>query len=81
MSRKITERQLTYLNILLDKAFGHNRKLYLKEFCGVESSKDLTLLEASDIIERFVPKNENREKNIANARHKMMIMSGQKTLI
>lgn len=80
MPRPITKRQLKYLNILLSKAFGGYRKIYLKEFCEVDSSKDLTLLEASEQIEKFVPDNPEREKNIAEAKEKILKSVGQGVL-
>ena len=62
--RKITEKQLVYLNILLNNAFGENRKLYLKLNYEIDSSKDLDFDQAHEIIEKFIPENPEMEKNV-----------------
>jgi len=80
--KPITERQLKYLNILLTDCFGdYDRKIYLKVFYKVDSSKNLTLLQASEIIEKFVPDNENRNKEISIAIEKINEMKGQAKLL
>jgi len=46
----------------------------------VESSKDLSFEQASEIIEKFVPDNENRKRNIGEAIEKINELNGQKKL-
>ena len=78
---EISARQLKYLNILLSNAFGEGfRKQYLKHFYNVNSSKDLTRLQASEIIEKFVPDNQDCKKNIGKAIEKLNELSGQRKL-
>jgi hypothetical protein len=77
----ITERQLQYLNILLNRYFGDNRKLYLSLFYDKESSKDLSVLEASEIIEKFVDENPDKDKNISMALNEIYKKQGQKSLL
>ena len=80
--RKITDRQLKYLNILLSEAFGEaNRKTYLWLFYKTKSSRDLDVETASEIIEKFVPDNNEREKHIGQAQNKIYEFLGQKTLL
>ncbi len=77
----ITEKQLKYLNILLTQSFGEfNRKIYLKHFYKVESSKDLSKEKASEIIEKFVDDNPKKYENIAIAMEKIYELIGQRKL-
>ena len=78
--RSITPRQIKYLNILLSEAFGENRKLYLKLFYKVDSSRDLSLYQASEIIEKFVPDNGKRDENVRSALGKIYECLGQRKL-
>jgi len=80
MTEPITEKQLVYMNIILSETFQNYRKLYLKLFYGVDTSKDLTRNEASEIIERFHEENEERDKNIAIAMEKIYEHIGQKNI-
>lgn len=78
----ITEKQLKYLNILLTDSFGsQNRKLYLKIFYKVDSSKEITKEQASEIIEKFVDSNPEREKEVAIGLEKIYESLGQQRLI
>lgn len=77
----ITERQLKYLNILLIKNLGdQHRKIYLKLFYNVDSSKLLTKYQASEIIEKFVEENPMREENKAIALSRIYRELGQRDL-
>lgn len=79
--RLITEKQLIYLNILLKNALGkENRRVYLKLFYQVKSSKELTLEQASEIISKFVSDNPDREKEIEIAKDKIYEHLGQRRL-
>lgn len=81
MTYPISPRQLKYLNILLVKNLGEDhRKIYLKLFYNVESSKDLTKYQASEIIEKFVEENPMREENKAIAQNKIYRELGQRDL-
>jgi hypothetical protein len=80
--RLITARQLKYLNILLTKNLGEeNRLMYLDIFYNVDSSKKLSVSQASEIIEKFFPENPEREKEVALAMEKIYEKIGQKKLI
>ena len=82
MTNPLTDRQLKYLNILLTQCIGeYFRKQYLKHFYNVDSSKHLTKDQASEIIERVAPDNENREKNVAQIIEKINELNGQKKLL
>ena len=75
-----TKPQLTKLNILLIEAFGEaQRKNYLKATYGVDSSKDLTFDEASEIIERF--ESDDREFWIKQGHADIKEEIGQESLI
>ena len=77
----ITPKQLKYLNILLVNAFGkENRLTYLQLFYQIRSSKNLTKELASEIIERFVDDNPEREKNVALAKERIYEFLGQTRL-
>ena len=79
--RSASDKQVRYLNILVVKNLGHqHRKLYLKLFYKVDSSKELTVNQASEIIEKFVEENPMREKHKALALHKIYRELGQKEL-
>lgn len=81
MTELITDRQLKYLNILLTKNLGEqHRKIYLKIFWKVSSSKLLTKYQASEIIEKFVEENPMREENKAIALSKIYRELGQRDL-
>ena len=78
MTRSITDRQLKYLNALLSETLGRSgRKIYLQEEYDVDSSKDLTLEEASEIISKFVKDNPTRDINIDEAERIVAEASGQ----
>jgi len=81
MTKPITDRQLKYLNILLNRYFGGNRKIYLDLFYQVDSSKKLSLLQASEIIEQFVDENPEKDKNVAKALNKIYVKLGQQSLL
>lgn len=57
-----------------------NRKLYLKIFYNVDSSKDLTKEQAHEIIEKFLDENPEREMNRSLALHKIYKATGQKSM-
>lgn len=78
--RKITSRQLVYLNILLSNVFGENRKLYLELFYKVDSSKDLSFEQAHEIIEKFVPENPDLKMEIDVSLRKIYKHLGQREL-
>lgn len=81
MTEPITDKQLKYLNILLVKALGvDHRKLYLKLFWKVDSSKDLTMDQASEIIGMFIEENPAFEKNKAVALSRIYKELGQQEL-
>ena len=81
MTEPITDKQLKYLNILLVKAVGDDhRKLYLKLFWKVDSSKDLTIDQASNIIEMFIEENPAFEKNKAVVLSRIYKELGQQEL-
>jgi len=82
MSKLATDRQIMYLNILLTRELGeNNRKLYLDLFYNVNSSKKLTLLQASEIIEKFNQDNKERNNEISKAMEKILEKQGQKKLL
>jgi len=81
MNTPITDRQLKYLNILLNRYFGDNRKLYLKMFYEVDSSKELSKFQASEIIEKFVDDNKDKDKNIALVQNEIYKKLGQQSLL
>ncbi len=80
MEWPISPRQLKYLNILLTEHFGQNRKLYLKLFWNVDSSKSLTKDQAHIIIEKFVP-GPDTITNVAEANERIYEAQGQQKLI
>lgn len=79
MPYPITDKQLKYMNIILSQTFGENRKLFLKLFYKVDSSKDLTKDQASEIIELFIGPNAAKYK--AEAMDKIYEALGQQRLI
>ena len=80
MEFPISPRQLKYLNILLSEHFQQNRKLYLKLFWKVDSSKDLTKDQASKIIEKFI-EGPDTLRNVAEANSRIYEALGQQKLI
>ena len=81
MEEKITDAQLKYLNILLTENIGADyRKIYLKIFYEVSSSKLLTKFQASEIISKFTDDNPNKELNKAVVLKKIYKELGQKDI-
>ena len=50
-------------------------------FYGADSSKELTLDEASEIIEKFGPENPEKQKNISSAFNQIYEAQGQQKLL
>lgn len=75
---KITDKQLGYMNSLLNEHLGSNgRKIWLEEQYDVESSKELTKAQASDIISTFAEDTDERKQVIAQAEETINEAMGQ----
>lgn len=76
-----TQKQIRFLNILISANLGPEyRKLYLKLFYKVDSSKDLTKEQASEIIEKYLNDNPDKERNVAIAMERIYKALGQQKL-
>lgn len=81
MSEPITDKQLGYMNGLLKEHLGETgRKVWLEEEYGVESSKELTKSQASDVISLFAEESDERKKALAEAEQMINEAMGQKQM-
>ena len=60
--KPITERQQKYLVSMLSSEFKSNRKIILNHLYRKSSTKELSLIEASDLIEILAPGNRDEKK-------------------
>ncbi len=76
--RKITSRQRKYLDTLLDEHFKENKRLYLRLFHKINSLRELSLEQASKMIDRFAPGNVEADLNVSEALEKIYEHTGKK---
>jgi len=60
--KPITERQQKYLVSMLSREFKSNRKIILNHLYRKSSTTELSLIEASDLIEILAPDNRDEKK-------------------